>query len=476
MYSLALLAFVSFSTSLLLTPLIRDLFAGIGLLDSPDQIRKLHTRPIPRVGGIAIAIAFGVAFLVLLLSGSQAGDRVKDSLPMMVRVLPAVALIFLTGLLDDILALKPWQKLLGQTAAAVLVYCMGVRITGLADFRFSDTWWTLPLTVVWLVGCSNAFNLIDGVDGLAAGIGFFATVTTLVAALVHQDVGLAMATVPLAGALLGFLRYNFNPASVFLGDCGSLTIGFVLGCYSILWSQKSATLLGMTAPLMILAVPLLDTCLSMLRRFLSLQPIFGADRGHIHHRLLDRGLTPRRVTLIIYGVCGLAAAFSLLQSVANQHFGGVIIVLFCVVTWIGVQHLGYVEFGVAGRMLSHGTFRRLLRSEIHMHQIEQSLAKAASIEECVSIVVEGARLFGFNRIHAYLNGSSWEKTLEECEESDCWELRIPITPFDHIVLLRSCAKPMPAMAIATFIEAVRKGLRTQMDAAVQVMFACARVG
>jgi UDP-GlcNAc:undecaprenyl-phosphate GlcNAc-1-phosphate transferase len=125
---------------------------------------------------------------------------------------------------------------------------------------------------------------------------------------------------PLAGALLGFLRYNFNPASIFLGDCGSLTIGFLLGCYGIIWSQKSATMLGMTAPLMALAIPLLDTGLAIGRRFLRHQPIFGADRNHIHHQLLDRGLSPRRVALILYGVGGIAAVFSLMQSMYHNRF------------------------------------------------------------------------------------------------------------------------------------------------------------
>ncbi len=476
MYSLAILALVSFFTSLLLTPLVRDLFAGAGLVDPPDQLRKRHPRPIPRVGGIPIVLAFGAAFLVLLLFDSHAGRWVKDSLPMTQRLLPAVALVFLTGLLDDVFALKPWEKLLGQTAAALLAYWAGVRITGFADFHFAGIWWTLPLTVGWLVGCTNAFNLIDGVDGLAAGVGFFATTTTLMAALLHQELGLAVATVPLAGALLGFLRYNFNPASIFLGDCGSLLIGFLLGCYSIFWSQKSATLLGMTAPLMILAVPLLDTALSVLRRFLRLQPIFGADRGHIHHRLLDRGLTPQRVTLVIYGVCGLAAAFSLLQSVAHDHFGGVIIILFCAVTWIGIQNLGYVEFGVAGRMLSRGAFRRMLQSEIQVRQLEQSLAKAGGIEECVVLIAEGALLFGFSRLRLCVDGSVWDMPLEECDERECWELRIPIVSTDYIVLHGSFARSLPAMAITSFAGAVRKGLRSQTNAGVEVLLACAKVG
>src|SRR3954464_14437999 len=132
----------------------------------------------------------------------------------------------------------------------------------------------------------------------------------MAAALLQDNTELAMATAPLVGAPSLFLRYNFNPASIFLGDCGSLTIGFLLGCFAALWSQKSATLLGMTAPLMALAVPLLDTGASVVRRFIRHQPIFSADRNHLHHRLLDRGFSPRKVALVMYGVCGVAAAFS----------------------------------------------------------------------------------------------------------------------------------------------------------------------
>src|ERR1700736_4974876 len=151
-----------------------------------------------------------------------------------------------------------------------------------------------------------------------------------------------------APALLGFLRYNFNPATIFLGDSGSLLIGFLLGCYGVLWSEKSATILGMTAPMMALAIPLLDTSLAIVRRFLRQQPIFTGDRGHIHHRLLDRGFTPRKVVLTLYAACGIFATLSLLTVWAPNV--GIVIVLFCACTWIGIQHLGYLEFGVAGRM------------------------------------------------------------------------------------------------------------------------------
>src|SRR5262249_19014445 len=154
------------------------------------------------------------------------------------KLLPAAGLIFAIGLIDDVIGLKSWQKLSGQLAAALCAYLGGVQILGIAG-HFTDNWWSIPLTVFWLVGCTNAFNLIDGVDGLAAGLGLFATLTSLIAALALGNLTLALATAPLAGALLGFLRYNFNPASIFLGDSGSLLVGFLLGCYGVLWSQKS---------------------------------------------------------------------------------------------------------------------------------------------------------------------------------------------------------------------------------------------
>ena len=229
------------------------------------------------------------------------------------------------------------------------------------------------MTLVWLVMCANAFNLIDGLDGLASGMGLFATLTTFLAAVLHGNESLALVTLPLAGALLEFLRYNFNPASVFLGDSGSLLIGFLLGSYGVIWSQKSATLLGMTAPLMALAIPLLDVCLSVTRRWLRGQPIFTADRGHIHHRLLDLGTTHRRVVLILYAVCGFYAALSLLQSLLSNQVGGLIIILFCAATWIGIQHLGYNEFDAAGRTLRSGAVQRLVHGQLAIQAFEKRI-------------------------------------------------------------------------------------------------------
>ena len=195
-------------------------------------------------------------------------------------------------------------------------------------------------------------------------------------------IALALVTAPLLGALLGFLPYNFNPASIFMGDCGSLTVGFLLGCFGVIWSQKSATLLGMTAPLIALAIPLLDTALAVARRFLRRQPLFGADRGHIHHRLLARGFTPRRVAYILYAFAGTAAGLSLLLGSVGNHFAGLALVAFCAIVWLAVQYLGYEEFDVARRMIFGGMFRRTLNANLSITQLDTAVQGARTLDEC----------------------------------------------------------------------------------------------
>ncbi|HZY73976.1 MAG TPA: MraY family glycosyltransferase, partial [Edaphobacter sp.] len=384
MYSFVLVGLSAFLIALFLTPLCRNLCLRLGCVDQPDDRRKLHSRPIPRVGGVVIIAASFASIGVLALSLPQGGRGVTEAAPLAWRLIPAVLVVFATGLLDDLVTLRPWQKLVGEFAAAVLACWGGVHLH-FATYAL-PLWLSIPLTIFWLIGCTNAFNLIDGVDGLATGVGLFATLTTLVAALMQGNFGLAIATVALAGALLGFLRYNFNPATIFLGDCGSLSVGFLLGCYGVIWSQKTITMLGMTAPLMALAIPLLDTGLAIARRVLRRQPIFTGDRGHIHHRLLDRGLTPRHVALLLYAVCGVAAGFSLLLSVTDSQITGLVVILFCTAAWLGVQHLGYVEFNLAGRLILPGTFLRVLNAQLLLRTLEDNLKAAETAAECWSII------------------------------------------------------------------------------------------
>ncbi len=461
MYSILFLAVSSFCLSLFLTPLIRRAFRRFGIVDQPNAERKFHRSPIPRIGGISIAASCLIAFMLLMFSPLHGASSV--SLPLVLSLMPAAMVVFTTGLLDDLVGLAPWQKLIGQVSAAALAYYCGVRILGIAGHS-TGGWWSIPLTILWLVACTNAFNLIDGVDGLATGVGLFATLTTFLAALLQKNTALAMATVPMAGALLGFLRYNFNPASIFLGDCGSLSIGFLLGCCGVIWSQKSATLLGMTAPLMALSVPLVDTALAILRRFLRHQPIFGADRNHIHHRLLDRGFSPRKVSLLLYALCGVAAAFSLLQSTLHNRFGGLIIIVFCIATWVGVQHLGYSEFGTARRLAFQGTFRHILHTQLYMTQFEKKLAIAKTRDECWRTIREVGRDYGFTQLQMHLGGTLYEAQLRETSPEKCWTMRIPLSDSEYVNLTHQRESSVRTMmGITSLAEILQRSLASRIQ-------------
>jgi UDP-GlcNAc:undecaprenyl-phosphate GlcNAc-1-phosphate transferase len=462
--TLFFLTVISFLISLLLTPIVRYAFQRLKLVDNPDDTRKLHASPVPRVGGIAIALSYTGAFALFLLFTSQQGGRiVTDQFSLVWRLLPAACIVFSTGLLDDLIGLKPWQKLAGQLAGAGWAYWAGIRILGVADHEAH--WWSLPLSILWLLACSNAFNLIDGLDGLAAGIGMLATLTIVLAALILGNFPLALATLPLAGSLLGFLRYNFSPASIFLGDCGSLLIGFLLGCFGVIWSQKSATMLGMTAPLVAMTIPFLEVTLSVVRRFLRHQPIFRGDRGHIHHRLLALGLTPRNVALVLYGACGVGAACSLLQSLANARFAGVAVVLFCAMVWIGVQQLKYIEFGVVMQMLMRGEFRRILQAKIRLEVFEDLIVHKQNIEECWPALRDTCRELGFSHVSLYIDGREFKDTFAEPNGPEDWNIRIALSAENSIIVRHPLNSPLQAMIVVPFMETMHQHLAAKAHSA-----------
>lgn len=423
------LGLISFLLALILTPLIRDQFQGSRFVDQPDGVRKIHTNPIPRVGGIGIAIAYMGSFLIISLIPFQAWKNLGVRPDFARALFFGAAIVFLAGLLDDFFNIRPWQKLLGQLLGAVVMYNAGIRIQFPENFFLGEAG-SLIVTLVWLIGCTNAFNLIDGLDGLATGVGLFATITMLIAGLLNNNLDLIVVTVPLAGSLIGFLRYNFNPASVFLGDCGSMLIGFLLGGFAIEWSHKSVTLLGLTAPMMAMSVPLLDASLSIARRFLRNRPIFGADRGHIHHRLLDRGLSQRQTAMVAYAISGLAAAFSLVQSSLHRDFGGLIIVLFGVAVWIGIQNLGYIEFSTASRMLFRGTFGRIIDFQTQLRHFADKVEQSQNLDEVWASVCEATKAFGFHGCRLQI----FSRTYVEIEDGyqNSMQVRIPLNDGNYV--------------------------------------------
>jgi UDP-GlcNAc:undecaprenyl-phosphate/decaprenyl-phosphate GlcNAc-1-phosphate transferase len=450
---------ISFLLALLLTPLIRDQFQGTSFVDKPDHGRKIHLRPIPRVGGIGIALSYVLSFAIMGMLPFQTWQQMKVSESFGWAILLGALVVFVSGLLDDAFNIAPWQKLFGQLTGALIIFYSGIRIQLPASLP-QDEWLSLLLTVGWLIGCTNAFNLIDGMDGLAAGIGLFATITMLIAALLHNNLDLIIVTVPLAGSLMGFLRYNFNPASVFLGDCGSMLIGFLLGCFAIEWSHKSVTMLGLSAPIMAMAVPLIDVSLSVMRRLLRNRPIFGADRGHIHHRLLDRGLNQKQAALVAYSISALAAVFSLVQSAMHRDFGGLIIVLFGVAVWVGIQNLGYVEFGMASRLFFRGAFGKIVDFQALLHAFEAEIGKAQNIEEIWTAVRRSSESFGFHGTRLQILSRTYVEIEEGYQSS--MQIRIPLNHGNYINFYGVDGQ-LHSVVLSTFLPAVLNALNAKID-------------
>ena len=453
---------VAFLLSLIFTPIVRDLSMRSGLVDQPDGGRKLHGVSIARIGGIAVVAAYVLSLaFVLFAPYHNLNIDVDAGTAAAIALTPAAAIVFATGLVDDIRGLKPWHKILAEIVAAVLAYKAGFGVYFLHGHPLGE-WISLPISVLWLVGCTNALNLIDGIDGLAAGVGVFATLTSFIAALIHGNLELAFVTAPLAGALLGFLRYNFNPASIFLGDSGSLFIGFLLGCFGTMWGQKSATAVGMTAPLIALAMPLLDTALAIVRRFLRARPIFGADRAHIHHRLLDQGLTPRRAALILYGFCGLCAVLALLQDVAHKGYGGVIVILFCAAAWIGVQHLGYAEFGITSRLLLKGSLRGMIDVQLRLQDFERTLRQAKTFEQLCRLAQAAATEFGLAGLEIGTARGRFE-SVTEVDSGRMWQLIVPLEKDAEAIFYFDSTRTIQPLVLSLFPRYLTACLQPYLD-------------
>ncbi len=334
------------STSLL-TPLVRRLALRIGAVSNAGG-RNVNERTVPRLGGIAIAIGFLVALVALFFAESSVATSLRSERHKIAGLLMGALLLAAVGVLDDTRRLRATHKLVAQIAAASLAYAAGYHIDNVALpllGSLSMGVFALPVTVLWIVGIVNALNLIDGLDGLAGGIAFFAGVTNFVVATVSKDLLQAAVMATMLGAVLGFLAFNFNPARIFMGDSGSYFLGFVLGTTSLAGStQKTSTAVSILVPILALGVPIFDTLFTMLRRFLERRPLFSPDRGHIHHRLLDMGITHRRAVLILYGVSLLFTTAAVGVSLGRSWQVGVAILVASVVLVGLVRFVGYFEY------------------------------------------------------------------------------------------------------------------------------------
>jgi len=333
MVSFATAFVVAVVVSALLTPLIRHLSYRLGIYDLPDE-RKVHVRQVPRTGGVAIVLAFLAPIVGIGLTEAGIGEEIYRNSPYVFGMIVGGLMIMGVGLADDLRGLGAKRKLLLQILAATVAYAAGFRIDAvslpLGDLLDMGIF-SYVVTVIWIVGIVNAMNLIDGLDGLAAGIGLFVLILNVVQGWYYGSVLVCMLSASLAGAIVGFLFYNFNPASIFMGDSGSMLIGYVLALGAINSGQKSSTTVALLTPIVAMGVPIMDTMFSMVRRFLERRSMFSPDRGHIHHRLLEMGLTHRRVVLVLYGFSVLLVlAASLLQFGRKWQVGFALLTLVAV--------------------------------------------------------------------------------------------------------------------------------------------------
>lgn len=343
-----LLFLVALLATLLATPLAKCIAQHLGAIDKPDE-RRINKVPIPRMGGIGIALGL-VAAVAVQVAGTKLLGWPTVFVPHMqlqgvdYKLLTvAVVIVFLTGAIDDVRNLKPRQKLLGQILAACVAAASGLVIGNVANPFTAELipigWLAYPITVVYLVAFTNVINLIDGLDGLAAGITAISCAAMFYLSYEAHQIDAAVLACILAGCCLGFLRYNFNPASIFMGDCGSNMLGFLLGVIALLGVNRVAAATTLIVPLVIAGVPIIDTFAAIVRRRRGHTAISQADTGHIQHRLIKQGFDQKQATLMIYGWSILLAAGAIVMTKVALPLRFVVFILLVSVSAVFIRKL-----------------------------------------------------------------------------------------------------------------------------------------
>lgn len=332
MYILALI--IALLASFLLTPYVKQLAFRIGAVDKPDA-RKVHTRIMPRLGGVAIYLAFLLAVVCSL-------PVTRDVL----GILLGGTWIVFVGILDDKYSLPAKVKLLGQILAACILVSFDVRIEWLNNpfgGYFYLEYFSIPFTIFWVISFINVVNLIDGLDGLAAGVSGIASITVLLVAVHQGFFPVATLTAALAGGIIGFIHYNFNPATIFMGDTGSMFIGYMLAAISVFGAVKSAATIALIVPAIALGLPIMDTAFAILRRYSNGKPIFQPDKGHLHHRLLAMGLTQKQAVLLMYAISIVLCLAAFVLAEANVYLAAAVLVVIVAAVAIGAKKIGILN-------------------------------------------------------------------------------------------------------------------------------------
>ncbi|MCP4263605.1 MAG: undecaprenyl/decaprenyl-phosphate alpha-N-acetylglucosaminyl 1-phosphate transferase [Planctomycetes bacterium] len=398
--------------TLLITPVVIWLAHRLSIADVPGA-RHMHTKPISHIGGVAIFLSMMSLTICVLFLSNVIGDAFRNILPKVIVLLSAATFIFFTGLIDDIKTngLRARIKLLAQMVAAIAVCTVGIRIKSVVVidwFTLDFDWFSWPLTLLWIVGITNAVNLSDGLDGLAAGISAVACVVIAIFAIDSSQVVMAVLMFAMLGSLTGFLPFNFNPAKIFMGDCGSMFLGFTIASSSVLCSTKSPVLVGLALPVLALGIPIFDTLFSMLRRFLDRRSMFAPDRRHFHHRLVDLGLKQHHVVITIYITTLLAAGLGMFMMVARNSNS--LVIFFCILLLL------LLVFHLVGSVRLREVITGLKQKYVIIHQVQDEIKS-----------FEDAELY-FRRVTTFYEW--WQAVSTAADVMDFLNLSLPLTNRD----------------------------------------------
>lgn len=470
--------------SLFLTPLAREAARRFGLVDYPDRRRKVHREAIPAAGGIPILLSVCLALGAALVLPSQFRDQLADQGPLLAGLLLAAGLICLVGVGDDLGVLRIRHKLLGQLLAVGIVVGSGLVVRSIQIFGYQIDLGLLavPFTMFWLLGAINSLNLIDGMDGLLSSVGLIVCVAIAAMAFLGGQWTATFVAVALAGALLGFLRYNLPPASIFLGDSGSMLIGLVVGVLAIRSSLKGPATVALAAPVVVLTVPILDTMAAIIRRKLTGRSVYSTDRGHLHHCLQRHGFSNQRVLLWVGCLCLLTAAGALASLAFSNELLALVTGLAVTGILIATRLFGYAEFLLVKNRLmataaslvqprANGKERRTevrLQGTIDWRQLWEGLTACAA-----QLHLKGVRLdVNAPALHEGYH-ARWDCSNDDGEQVGVWRVELPLTAWEQCVgrltvIGTADREPVAAKiaALSKWVEQFEQALPSLAEAAV----------
>jgi UDP-GlcNAc:undecaprenyl-phosphate/decaprenyl-phosphate GlcNAc-1-phosphate transferase len=476
---LLLVGTIAFLLATLLTPMVRGAARRFGIVDKPDQLRKLQSNAIALGGGLAVLTAFVITCGIALVTAPEAMVYVRNNWHLILAIAGSLIAVSLVGFADDAWTIRGRQKLAAQMLIGLFLCMSGLQINEITlfTFKFQLGWMAIPVTLLWLAGTSNALNLIDGSDGLCSTVGIIICAAISAMAYWGDHHAEALMAAALAGALLGFLIFNFPPASIYLGDSGSLLIGLAVGVLSIRASLKGPTSVAVFAPLALLAIPLFDSSIAILRRKLTGRSIYAVDRAHLHHNLLKSGLSTKGLLIVVSLLSGITALGAFFSVAMNQEALAIASAAIVIGILVASKVFGYVELILLGkRSLNFGRSLLVTRGpkgdkQIHEHSMQ--LQGSRSWDIIWQTLTEFAEKHGLCKVCLDLNvpwmqegfHASWYRA-KMPDVSERWQTKIPIVSSSKVVGRLEIAAPLggePAYRLMSLAAEMMESLENHIQ-------------